>query len=123
MSDKKVNDLTQTNSLGLVNISEEVLETITNISTKEIEGVMGLYGHLTDEIAGIFTKKNHTRGVRVQIVEEKAVIDLDIVVNFGVKIPEVAWQVQENVKNAIENMTQIKVESVNVNVASINFVK
>jgi len=123
MSDKKVNDLTQTNSLGLVNISEEVLETITNISTKEIEGVMGLYGHLTDEIAGIFTKKNHTRGVRVQIVEEKAVIDLDIVVNFGVKIPEVAWQVQENVKNAIENMTQIKVENVNVNVASINFVK
>ena len=111
------------NKMGEVNISNEVIEIIVDISTKEIKGVKGLYGNITDDIAGIFSKKGHTKGIIVEIIDEKAIINLNIIVDFGVKIPEIAWQVQENVKTAIESMTDIKVETINVNIAGINFVK
>jgi uncharacterized alkaline shock family protein YloU len=111
------------NELGQVNISDEVIEIIADISVKEIKGVKGLYGNITSDIAGIFSKKGHTKGVTVEIIDEKAVLNLNIIVDFGVKIPEIAWQVQENVKSAIEAMTDIKVETINVNIAGINFIK
>ncbi|MEA3423893.1 MAG: Asp23/Gls24 family envelope stress response protein [Bacillota bacterium] len=111
------------NDIGQVNISDEVIEIITDISVKEIQGVKGLYGNITSDIAGIFSKKGHTKGVIVEIIDEKAVINLDIVVDFGVKIPEIAWLVQENVKSTIESMTDIKVQTINVNIAGINFIK
>ncbi|MBN2260865.1 MAG: Asp23/Gls24 family envelope stress response protein [Clostridiales bacterium] len=123
MSDYVEKEIVETNEIGQVHISNEVLEIITDISTKEVKGVKGLYGNITDDLAGIFSRKSHTKGILVEIVENSATINLNIVVDFGVKIPEVAWLVQENVKNAIESMTDIKVEAINVNIAGINFVK
>jgi uncharacterized alkaline shock family protein YloU len=113
--------ITEQSELGQINISGEVLEIITNISTKEIEGVMGLSGNITDEIAGIFSRKSHMKGVVVTVDEKVVTIDVNIIVNFGVKIPEVAWKVQENIKTSIESMTGMKVDNVNVNIAGINY--
>ena len=113
--------ITEQSELGQINISGEVLEIITNISTKEIEGVMGLSGNITDEIAGIFSRKSHMKGVVVTVDEKVVTIDVNIIVNFGIKIPEVAWKVQENIKTSIESMTGMKVDNVNVNIAGINY--
>ena len=121
MAEKEVTTITEQSELGQINISGEVLEIITNISTKEIEGVMELSGNITDEIAGIFSRKSHNKGVVVTVDEKVVTIDVNIIVNFGVKIPEVAWKVQENIKTSIESMTGMKVDNVNVNIAGINY--
>ena len=119
MSENKI----QTHDFGHVNISDDVIGIITNIAAGEIEGVR-LHGTLAGDIAEILGKKNMTKGVRVHISEEDVVqVDLNIIVDFGVVIPDVAWKVQESVKTAIENMTDLKVDYINVNVQGINIGK
>ncbi|GKT37932.1 Alkaline shock protein Asp23 like protein, partial [Aduncisulcus paluster] len=90
---------------GNVNISDDVIGIITSIAAAEIEGVNGLYGGFAEDIAEMFGVKNLKKGVKVDIVDDVVVVDLNIIVDFGIKIPDVAWKVQENVKNAIETMT------------------
>ena len=105
---------------GNVNISDDVIGIITSIAAAEIEGVNGLYGGLAEDIAEIFGKKNLKKGVKVEIEDEIVVVDLNIVVDYGIKIPDVAWQVQESVKTAIETMTGLKCKEVNIHVQGIN---
>lgn len=108
---------------GNVNISDDVIGIISSIAAAEIEGISGLSGTLTEDIVEIFGKKNFSKGVKVEIIEEKVVVDLNIIVDYGVKIPDVSWQVQENVKTAIESMTGLSVSAVNVHVSGINIKK
>jgi len=104
---------------GNVNISNEVIEIITTIAVKEIEGVSGLYGNFSDNIGELFKKNSYKKGVKVQVENEKVIIDLDVIVDFGVQIPEVSFSIQEAVKNAIENMTDLRVTEVNIHVEGI----
>ena len=104
---------------GNVNISNEVIEIITSIAVKEIEGVSGLYGNISDNIGEFFKKNSYKKGVKVQVENEKVIIDLDVIVDFGVKIPDVSFSIQEAVKSAIENMTDLKVTEVNIHVEGI----
>lgn len=108
---------------GNVNISDDVIGIITSIAASEIEGVSGLQGSFSEDIAGIFGKKNQSKGVKVQIEEEIVVLDLNVVVDFGVKIPDIAWKIQENVKSAVESMTGLVVKEVNIHVHGINIKK
>lgn len=116
---------TQIESLeyGNVNISSDVIEIITSISASEIEGISGLSSGFAEDIAGIFTKKTHQKGVKVEIIDELVVVDLNVIVDYGIKIPDVSWKVQENVKNAIESMTGLNVKEVNIHVSGININK
>jgi len=119
MSEKEL----QAHEFWHVNISDDVIGIITNIAASEIEGIR-LAGTLAGDIAEILGKKNMTKGVRVEINDEDEVeVDLNIVVDFGIVIPEIAWKVQESVKTAIENMTDLKVISIDVNVQGINLDK
>lgn len=105
---------------GNVNISDDVIGIITSIAASEIEGVSGLHGSISEDIAGYFGIKNQSKGVKVQIDDEIVVLDLNIVVDFGVKIPDIAWKIQENVKTAVESMTGLSVKEVNIHVQGIN---
>lgn len=108
---------------GNVNISDDVIGIITSIAASEIEGVSGLHGSFTEDIVGIFGKKNQSKGVKVQIDEQVVILDLSVVVDFGVKIPDIAWKIQENVKSAVESMTGLTVKEVNIHVHGINIKK
>jgi len=119
MSEKEI----QAHEFGQVNISDDVIGIITNIAAGEIKGIQ-LAGTLAGDIAEILGRKNMTKGVRVDINDDDEVqVDLNIMVDFGTVIPEKAWEVQESVKAAIENMTDLKVTSINVNVQGINLGK
>jgi len=108
---------------GEVNISDDVIGIITNIAAMEIEGVKGLYGSFAGDIAEMFGKKNLSKGVKVLLEEQSVKVDLNIIVDFGVVIPDIAWQVQERVKTSIENMTGLEVAEVNINVHGVNIEK
>ena len=119
MSDTNI----QNHEFGHVNISDDVIGIITNIAASEIKGIT-LQGSFAGDIAEILGKKNMTKGVRINITEDNVVtVDLNVIVDFGVVIPDVAWKVQDKVKTSIEEMTDLKVQAVNVNVQGINLEK
>ncbi len=105
--------------MGNVNISEDVIVTISNIAANEIEGVAGVYSGIADALLEIFRGKKFNKGVPVVLEEEKISVTIIIDVEYGRIIPEVAKKVQENVKNAIESMTEREVNEVNVHVHGV----
>lgn len=114
----------QEEKVGNVKIAVDVVATIAGLAATETEGVAGMNNSLAGGIAEIFGgKKNLSRGVKVDIKENDTVIDLFITVDFGVRIPELAWQIQENVKNSVETMTGLNVEKVNIHVEGVSFAK
>ncbi|SHM51535.1 Uncharacterized conserved protein YloU, alkaline shock protein (Asp23) family [Caldanaerovirga acetigignens] len=110
-----------TNGKGSVKITDEVVSIIAGLAATEVEGVAGMSGGFAGGIAEMLGRKNLSKGVKVQVGEKEVVADIYIIVNYGVRIPEVAWKVQENVKKAIENMTGLAVTEVNIHVQGVNF--
>lgn len=105
-----------------VRISDDVVGVIAGIAAMEVEGVAGMSGGFAAEMAErVAGKKNLAKGVKVQVGEKEAAIDLYIVVEYGVRIPEVASKVQENVKRAVESMTGLELVEVNIHVQGVSF--
>ena len=106
---------------GNIKISDEVIATIVTVATKEVSGISGLSLSLTDEITSRFVKKNSTKAIKINNSDNVVSIDISIVVNYGIRIPDVAWEVQENVKKSVESMSGLIVDKINVIVSGINF--
>ncbi|MGE5627490.1 MAG: Asp23/Gls24 family envelope stress response protein [Solirubrobacterales bacterium] len=106
--------------MGVVKISDEVVGVIAGIAAIEIKGIIGMSANLVGGITQILGgKKNLSKGVKVSVGENSAAIDLYVVVEYGVKIPEIALQVQENVRKAVESMTGLNVSAVNIHVQNV----
>lgn len=108
---------------GSVKISEEVVAIIAGIAATDVPEVAGMSGGIVGGIAEILGRKNLSKGVKVEVGEKEAAIDLYIIVEFGARIPEVAWNVQEKVKTAVQTMTGLNVVEVNIHVQGVNFDK
>lgn len=110
------------NSLGSIRIADEVVEVIAGFAATEVEGVTGMSGGFVGDLAHMLGRnKNLSKGVKVEVGEQEAAVDLFIIVQYGVSIPQVALNVQEAVKNAIENMTGLNAVEINVHVQSVSF--
>ncbi|MDF2881057.1 MAG: hypothetical protein K0R54_1614 [Clostridiaceae bacterium] len=106
--------------MGIVKISDEVVGVIAGLATTEIKGIVGMSAGLAGGITQILSgKKNISKGVKVSVGENSASIDLFVVVEYGIRIPEVAVAVQENVKKAVESMTGLTVSTINIHVQNI----
>ena len=107
-------------NIGIVKISDDVVSVIASIATSEITGVASIDAGMVGSIAHMVTgKKSNTKGVKVAVGEKDASIDIAIAVEYGIKIPEIVSQVQDNVKKTVEAMTGLSVAAVNVYVQSI----
>jgi uncharacterized alkaline shock family protein YloU len=104
---------------GSIQISEDVIAAITAAAVKEVEGVYGLNGNFSNDIASILGKKDPGKGVKLVLTEDSVAVECNIIVRFNYPILTVAKSVQECVANAIEAVTGIKVDLVNVNVCGI----
>ncbi|MGM0500058.1 MAG: Asp23/Gls24 family envelope stress response protein [Bacillota bacterium] len=127
MSDKKIKDVeaekveTEEIDEGSIKIADEVVGIITGLAATEIEGVAGMSGGLAGGIADMLGRKNLSKGVKVEVSDETATVDVYVIINYGNSIPDVAWKIQDNVKQAIEGMTGLNVKAVNVHVQGVNF--
>ena len=111
-------------SAGNIKISSDVIATVAGIATNEIKGVAGMGGSVVGGIAEILGgKKNKGRGVKVEMSENNVVIDIYIIVEYGASTPDIAWEIQDNVKNSVESMTGMNVENVNIHVEGVSFEK
>ncbi len=104
---------------GQVKISDEVISIIASIAASEIEGVNSVASGFVDELSSLFTKKNYTKGIKVELKDNDAVIDMTITIDYGFKIHDVASKVQDKVKREVENMTGLNVTKVNVIVQNV----
>ncbi len=107
--------------LGRIEIAPEVIEVITGLAAAEVEGVAHMSGGFVGDIAERLGRKNLAKGVKVEVGKKEAAVDVYLIVKYGYKIPEVARNIQENVQNAIENMTGLKVIEVNVHIVDVEF--
>lgn len=104
---------------GNINISEEVIAVVAGVAASEINGVAGMCTSFTGGLTDFFGKKNYSKGVKVELTEDTVKISVSITVDYGCKIPDVAWEVQEKIKHEVENMTSMSVLSVDVYVNGI----
>lgn len=112
---------TEHNDSGSIRIADEVVGIIAGMAATEVSGVAGMSGGLVGGIAEMLGKKNLSKGVKVEVGKREAAVDLYIIMEYGVRIPDVALRVQENVKRAIESMTGLEVVEVNVHVQGVGF--
>ena len=104
-----------------IKISNDVVAVIAGVAVSEVQGVSsmsgGFAGGITEVLSG---KKNMAKGIKVDKTDNKAKIDVNIIVEYGSRIPDVAFEIQTRVKKAVEGMTGFKVEEVNVHVQGVN---
>ncbi len=108
---------------GSINISEDVISSMVRTAVMEVEGVAGLCNTAGSEIAELIGIKSISKGVKVQLSDDKIVVDTIITVHYGSKIVEVARNVQEKVLNVIQSTTGFEQAEVNVHVSGIAFEK
>jgi uncharacterized alkaline shock family protein YloU len=109
--------------IGAVKISNEVVAIIAGLAAIEVPGVISMSGGIAGGIAEAIGRKNLTKGVKVEMGEKQAAIDLHIIVDYGCRIPDVAWNIQEKVKKAVESMTGLNVVEVNIHIQGVNIEK
>ena len=111
---------TQEMENGSIQISEDVVASVTGMAVLEVEGVCGLSSSIGTDIAEMLGMKTLSKGVRLSTTETGALrIDCDVVSKFGQNIFELATYVQENVKSSVESVTGLRVAEVNVTVCGI----
>lgn len=106
---------------GSIRIANEVVSIIAGLAATEVKGIAGMSGGIVDGFAELLKKKNLTKGVKVEVGEKQAAVDLYIIIEYGAPIPDTANVVQENVKRAIESMTGLEVVEVNVHIQGVEF--
>jgi len=107
--------------MGTIEIAPEVIEVIAGLATLEVEGVAGMSGGLSSGIAELLGRKNLSKGVKVEVGQREAVVDVSIIVQYGRRIPEISSEIQRNVKRSIESMTGLHVVEVNVHIHDVHF--
>lgn len=104
-----------------IEISNDVIAVIAGVAVSEVQGVASMSGGFAGGISEVLSgKKNLAKGIKVEKTENTTKIDVNIIVEYGSRIPDVAFEIQNRVKKAVEGMTGFKVEEVNVHVQGVN---
>lgn len=115
-----IEDIEMENTDSGVEISEDVIAVIAGIAVSDVQGVAGMAkgfaGGLTEALSG---KKNMAKGIKVEVGEKETKIDVNIIVEYGTRIPDVAFEIQSRVKKSVKEMTGLDVVSVNVHVQGV----
>ncbi|GGR91573.1 stress protein [Streptomyces aureoverticillatus] len=109
---------------GRTSIADGVVEKIAGLAARDVEGVHAMggglartFGAVRDRVPG--SSKSVSRGVKAEVGEVQTALDLEIVVEYGVSIADVAQDVRENVIAAVERMTGLEVVEVNIAVSDV----
>jgi len=120
LTEKGFTDERSSDDVGSVRISDDVVAVIAGLAASEVEGVVGMSGGLVGDIGEMLGKRSLSKGVKVEVGDREAALDLFVILEYGIRIPEVAQRIQENVKRAVESMTGLNVVEVNIHVQAIS---
>lgn len=103
-----------------IKIADDVVAVIAGIAVSEVQGVSEMSGSFAGGISEVLSgKKNLAKGIKVEATEKTTKIDVNIIVEYGVRIPDIAFEIQNKVKKAVETMTGLTVTEVNVHVQGV----
>lgn len=108
---------------GSVQIADDVVAMIASLAATEVKGVSSMAGNITNELMSKVGMKKLTKGVRVDVKNGEVNIDLAVTMDYGYNILSTCQQVQNKVKAAVENMTGLSCNSVNIRIAAVNMKK
>lgn len=108
-------------SIGVVKIANDVVATIAGLAAADVVGIAGMSGGVAGGIAEMLGRKNLTKGVKVEVGDSDTIVDIFCIVEYGISITTVAANVQNRVKNAVESMTGLSVNAVNIHVQGVTF--
>lgn len=111
----------ENSSHGKVEIAPEVIEVIAGIAASEVEGVSQMRGNIATAVGERLGKRNHGKGVKVELSEEGIKVDVYCILKFGISIPSVAQLIQDNIRQALLNMTALEPVEVNIHIVGIQF--
>ncbi len=115
-----INEVEEENSDSGVEISDDVVAVIAGVAVSDVQGVAGMAkgfaGGITEALSG---KKNLAKGIKVEVAGKETKIDVNIIVEYGSRIPDVAFEIQSRVKKSVKEMTGLEVVSVNVHVQGV----
>lgn len=106
---------------GVIKISEEVVTTIAGLAAAEVAGIAGMSGGIAGDLVEKLGRKSLSKGIKADVGENEATIDLNVIVDYGLNVHEVAVQLQNSVRNAVKNMTGLDVVNVNVHIQGLSF--
>ena len=123
INNEETNDKAEVISEG-IQISDDVVAVIAGKAVSEVSGVAGMAGGFAGGITEVLSgKKNLSKGIKVDIEGKETKIDVNIIVEYGVRIPDVAFKIQNRVKKAVEAMTGLTVLNVNVHVQGVKTIE
>lgn len=105
-------------SIGEVKIADDVVASIAVLAAREVEGFDDMAGNTTRLMNAV--KANRPKGIRVDVVNNMARVDLTARLKYGYNVRETSARLQEKIKSAIENMTGLDVTNVNIRIAGVN---
>lgn len=122
---KKEEEIVLSEGENNIEISDDVVAVIAGMAASEVSGVAEMAGGFAGGISEVLSgKKNLAKGIKVEILDNKeARIDVNIIVEYGARIPDVAFEIQKRVKKSVENMTGLSVLEVNVHVQGVSTVQ
>lgn len=121
--DRQLFKIHESKDVGAVHIADEVIAIIAGMAATEVEGVSGMVGNFTGGLVELLGRKNLSKGVIVTVGEGFVTLELSIIVEYGSSLVEVTRNTQEKVKSAVETMTGLEVNEVNIKVAGVNVEK
>lgn len=115
--------MTDEKDTGKIKIESDVVAMIAGLAATDTEGIASMSGGITEGLAKRVSGRNVSKGVRVEVGETEAAIDLRVIIKYGFKIHEVARNLQENAKQAVESMTGLNVVEINIHVEGVEIQK
>ncbi len=111
----------ESNDNNEIRIADDVVAVIAGVAVSEVQGVSSMAGGFAGGISEVLSgKKNLSKGIKVEVGDKETKIDVNIIVEYGTRIPDIAFEIQNRVKKAVETMTGLKVIEVNVHVQGVN---
>lgn len=108
---------------GKITCDRKILLSIISLATKEINGVSALVDTAETKFKRVFNN-NDAKGVKVKFYPNgKLVIDVYIKVFAGTSVPDISFRVQENIKNNVSSMVEMKTGKINVHIVGVDFIK
>ena len=116
------------NSLGEINISRETIESMVRLKLADVKGVVGskrtIIKEITDMLMGNINGTDDTsRNIKVEIKENNIFIDLSIIIKYGVRIPDIAWDIQNRIKEELITKIDSDAREINIHIQGIQFPK
>ena len=116
---EKVEEINVTPDSSVV-ISEDVVSVIAGVAVSEVPGVVDTAGGFAGGISEVLSgKKKLSKGIKVEVGEKETKIDVNIIVEYGSRIPDVAFEIQNRVRKSVKEMTGLEVLEVNVHVQGV----